>query len=331
MGLHEKTSLDRLYDWLRSGSAPTQKEISERLGVSERQVRRLLDQLEEAGVDLQERWRGRQKEYYLKPDDWIIEDSPINFGERQLLALIVAAESARSALRPTPLDAPLQEAFEMLLNQMPAEVITVTPGEEPAHWHFSEAPSVDIDPEVFDMLRTAIHEQRTVTIDYYTASTGTFHEDRPVDPLLVGAVNGSWLCAAYCHWREAVRDFNLVDIRAIDWAGASTYFTPPPDFDPDLHFKGRFGAVAGEDSYVVRLRADADVAPYFHRKKYHPTQQIEEELESGDLIVSYDVEGIEEIRAWIRSWGPQVEVLAPETLANRIRDDAQKMTARYGD
>lgn len=47
------------------------------------------------------------------------------------------------------------------------------------------------------------------------------------------------------------------------------------------------------------------------------------------MVVSYDVRGLEEISAWIRSWGPKVRVVEPEVLAERIAKEARQTAARY--
>jgi len=103
----------------------------------------------------------------------------------------------------------------------------------------------------------------------------------------------------------------------------------PEDFDPGLHFSGRFEAVSGEEAHVVRLRVDSDRAPYFQSKQYHRTQVIEEEMDDGDLIVSYEVVGLEEIATFVQGWGPGVRVLAPEALKEQIVDEARAVVEMY--
>lgn len=335
MSLHTPSSLQQLHDLFLDGAALTQAEAAERLDLSVRQVRRLVRQLRDEDVPVQERQRGREKEYFLEEEDRRPHDFPIDLSEQQILALVVAAEAARSALRPTPLSEPLNAALDALLDRIaPHNLFTFNPEEAPAHWHFGDAPSVDLDPEVFGILAQAVDRKRSVLIDYHTASTGRFSTDRKIDPLVMAVPGGSWLCAAYCHEREQVLDFNLVGIKAIRWCdpeGKDDDFDPPTGFDPELHFKGRFSAVSGDESYFVRLLVEPDRAPYFRRKKYHPTQQIMDERADGRLVVSYDVDGLEEIGAWVRSWGAGVKVLAPPELAAQIAADAATTQARYAE
>jgi predicted DNA-binding transcriptional regulator YafY len=79
----------------------------------------------------------------------------------------------------------------------------------------------------------------------------------------------------------------------------------------------------------VRLLFDADVAEHVKRKVYHPSQELEER-EDGSVELSFEVAGLKDVRAWVRSWGPSVKVLEPERLARDVAADARAMMQRYG-
>jgi predicted DNA-binding transcriptional regulator YafY len=214
-------------------------------------------------------------------------------------------------------------------------VHTFEPDKERAHWHFGDAPSADLDPDVFETLTTAIDRQQPVAIDYYTASTGTHRMGRVIDPLVLAAPGGSWICVAYCHMRKGLRDFSIAGMEQVKpcvSGGVPDHFDRPEDFDPELYFRERFGATAGDGYHTVRLLVAPDRAPYFERKEYHPTQQIEEAPEDrldGRMVVSYEVAGLKDVRAWVRSWGPGVKVLAPLELASMVAEDAAATRAQY--
>ena len=106
--------------------------------------------------------------------------------------------------------------------------------------------------------------------------------------------------------------------------------TRPDDFDADLYFHERFGALGGE-TRVVRLLVEPDAARYFREKSYHSSQVVEEEREDGRLVVSFEVEGLEDITSWAQSWGLSVKVLDPPELAERIAEEARRVAVRYED
>lgn len=320
-------TLHRFYELLRKGHRLTQAQAAGRLGVTKRQVRRVLDRLADENVPVQETWEDGEKVYAL-PESAQASEGPFSrLSEREALALLVAAEAARPTLRPTPLAEPLERVGRRLAERMAPHVASFRPEIQPRRWHFDEASASVFAPEVFEVLSEAIEKQRRVRIDYFTASTGEYHEDRMIDPLLLAAAGSSWMTVAYCHKREGIRDFALAGIDRVKLQG-DRYF-PPEDFDPVLHFKGRFSALTGEKTRVVRLLAEPEAARYFQRKQYHPTQQIHGRDGEGRLEVTFEVEGLEEVRSFVQSWGTGVTVLAPEELARRVAEDARQVAARY--
>ena len=326
----------RFYELMRQGHRLTQAEAADRLGVTKRQVRRLVSSFSEEEVPVQEGWKDGERAYMLAPDDQAPEGPFDMLSERQTLALLVAAEAARPTLRPTPLAGPLQAVGRRLSERLAPHVISFDPEVQPQRWHFDSAAASTFDPEVFEILQRATEQQRSVRMEYVTASTGEHHPRRKIDPLLLAAAGSSWLVVAYCHKREGVRDFALAGIERVwpcdsEEEAGSIWFSPPADFDPELHFKGRFSAVSGDEAHVVRLLVEPKAARYFERKKYHPTQQIEEERPDGRLVVSFEASGLEEVGAFARSWGTGVRVLEPEALAEQVADEARAVARRYQD
>jgi predicted DNA-binding transcriptional regulator YafY len=327
----------RLWELLRHGHRLTQAEAASRLDVTKRQVRRIVAALRKEGVPVRQERKEGERAYRLDGADLALEGPFGMLSERQALALLVAAEAARPTLRPTPLDGPLETAREALAERLAPEALTFDPEAQAAgRWHFDSAAASVFDPEVFEVLQRAVREQHSVRMDYTTASTGERHPRRRIDPLLLAAAGSSWLVVAYCHKREAVRDFALGGIEHV-WPckvaeePGPVHFDPPEDFEPDLHFKGRFSAVASGEDHVVRLLAEPEAARYFRRKKYHPTQQIDEERSDGRVVVSFEASGLKEAGAFARSWGTGVRVLEPVALAKQVADEARAVVCRYQD
>lgn len=335
MEIDPRSTRGQLLDLLREGYALTKKEITERLPIgSERQARHLVRELREAGIEIQGRRRGangpgRKKEYYLPQSELELKDAPVPLTEQQALALVVAAEAGQSALQVTPLAGPLEEGFGQLLDRLEQASGTYDLARLREQWHFGTEPVASaFEADVFNTLVDALNEGRPVKIEYDGAHESDAPRRRAVSPLVMAAPGGSWRCVAYCHYREAPRDFTLSRIEDISII-KSEVAAEPPDFDPDLHFRGRFGAMGG-DPQVVRLLAEPEVARHFREKDYHVTQIVEEEREDGSVVVSFEV-SIESISSWVLSWGPSVTVLSPEALTEKIREEAREVINNYQD
>lgn len=317
-----------LYESLSRGQRLTQQDAADRLDVTPRQVRNLIQQLREDGVPVQSGFEDRQRIYYLDPQDWHADTVTLDLPERQLLALLVATHAARPTLGPTPLSDALEGATSALEETLGKSVVSFIPAFESERWHFSRAMSVDLDPDVFWTLKRAIADQHPVRIDYYSAYRDAWSRKRRINPLLFAVRKGAWLCVAYCHRRETTIDFNLVDIESVDTVEGA-HFDPPAEFDRDAYFAGRFGALAGGDEYDVELHVASELQPYFARKLYHPTQQVRPAEEGDGFDVMFQVQGLDEIASFVRSWGPGVTVRTPDELVQRIVEDTRRVLDQY--
>lgn len=334
MDLFPRSTRADLLALLREGHVLTTAEISERLDVSKRHVRRLInEQLRPAGYSIQGRRRGREKEFFLPSSEWQTATVELDLTEREALALVIAAAASRSGDSPAPLEEALRSALDRIVHGLPGKVDTFEPELLMDHLHFGEAASVDVDPEVFVELVEAIGNRRTVCIDYHKASNDTYQEGRTIQPWALARRGDAWLCVARDPAKEAMRDFNLSrmdDVRPADASSPGADYTIADDFDLELYFIDRFEALDDEEIYRVRLLVEPDRVPYFESKTYHRTQQIHDGGRDDDrIIVSYEVAGLKEIAAFVRSWGPGVTVLDPPELAERIASEAATVAARY--
>ena len=78
------------------------------------------------------------------------------------------------------------------------------------------------------------------------------------------------------------------------------------------------------------LRFVPAVAPRVAETTWHPTQVVEREAD-GSLAWRATVSGTIEIRSWILSWGPDVEVLAPAALRAEVADLVARAAASIAD
>jgi len=334
MNTEPKSSRARLRRLFRDGHVLTYEEITEHLEItSQRQARRLVRRLRSGDLPLEERKRGRKKEFFLPPSEWQAEGVHLQLTEREALAFVIAVDAARSGLGQVPLREALQSAFARLIDGIPSSVATFEPETLTQHLHFGEAASVSVSPDVFLSLVEALTNRQTVCIDYHTARSDTYHEGREIQPWGLAVRGDAWLCVARDPEKDAMRDFNLTrinDVRPADKRSQGGDYAIPEDFDLEMYFIDRFESLHGEEVYRVRLRIEPDRVPYFRSKRYHRTQQIHGEEEGGDgVVVSYEVAGLEEIAAFVRSWGTGVTVLDPPELAERIAAEAQKVADRY--
>ncbi len=131
----------------------------------------------------------------------------------------------------------------------------------------------------------------------------------------------------YDDLRQTIRTFKIervVSAQLLD----STYVIPE-DFDP-YQFLSSSWSVINEREVEVWLRFSPAVADRLKESMWHHSQRIVDRSDGGcDLFM--EIGGIKEIRAWVLGWGADVEVLAPQTLRDDVRDHIQRMMVTYAE
>lgn len=326
----------RLLRLLHTAPGLSQQTIARRLGVSERTARRHLAALADEGTVLVTP-DGPARRYRLADHAHPIEAPLPDFTEGEMEALAVAALAARVLLAPTPLADALDTAADKLRSDWLARAISFEPEHEARLWSFDGAAGGEpppTDPALFRDLLAAIRHHNPVRADYYTAYRDVFTPDRRLAPLGFLVRSGAWIVAAADldaapkpDGRQPVKDFALAGFRRVERL-ADEVVHPRDGFDLADFARDRFGAFAGSVE-EVRLLVEPEAVPAFRRKRYNPTQQIEEEHADGRAVVSFEAEGLESVKAWVLSWGPKVKALAPASLVAQVADAHREATNRY--
>lgn len=132
-------------------------------------------------------------------------------------------------------------------------------------------------------------------------------------------------------WREppgALRTFKVERIQRIELTDEA--YTIPEDFDPREKLADAWGIWYTEAEPVeVVLSFHPRVAHRVRETQWHRSEQVEERPDGG-LIWRAQVAEPQEMLPWIRGWGADVEVLAPEELRDRLAGEARRLAKAYG-
>lgn len=230
------------------------------------------------------------------------------------------AAALAQCLRPflsssTPLTSDLQRAYEKILASLPGErQRQVSLRRENVDIRLASHPA-SVSDDIFSCVETAINDRERLKIRYYTKSSETYSE-RKVDPYLIVFRGRAWYLVAFCHMRNAVKLFRVDRIKEVKVL--REYFTLPANFSANAFFASSWLIEQGEPA-KVRLRFFPEAARWVKDGYYHRFQQITE-LPDGGIIFEATVTGTREITKWILGYGPEVEVLEPQSLRERIAE-----------
>ncbi|WP_273000285.1 helix-turn-helix transcriptional regulator [Hydrogenibacillus schlegelii] len=325
----QRYRLLRLLMLLRTGRAPSARQLADMLEISLRTVRRDLDELRDdwgAPIEFDRRRGG----YVLTDPNWQPPIGP--FTELRLSAgeavALLLAHTAFEAMRGTG----LEDAFRSLVAKLPAwlpESVSVNPEELRAMFSFAFEPLRGDAREVAERLhalRQAIDGRRHIVLEYASASRGEVTR-REVEPYHLRYFDGAWYVVGFCRLRQDLRIFAVDRIRAIEPTGR-TFAPPDPErFSPETYFAATWRLERGEKMVRVAVRFTPEQARYMRGRRWHPSQEAVEEPD-GSLVLLFRVLGLEEIKRWIMQFGAAAEVLEPPELRDKIVAEAEKIIAR---
>ena len=164
-----------------------------------------------------------------------------------------------------------------------------------------------------------------VNIGYRSPRSGQLRERRLAPYALEPTPSGIYVIG-HDDWSRDIRTFKLDRLESAEVTDLK--FTIPETFDLEAHLASGWRIMAGDTISEVVLRFTPEVTPHIHERQWHPTQKLER-LENGGCLLKVQVAQPQEMQPFIRSWGAQVEVLAPEWLRDQIAAELHLAAQQY--
>jgi proteasome accessory factor C len=177
-----------------------------------------------------------------------------------------------------------------------------------------------VQQAVLDQLRDALAGRRRVHLSYYVPGRDEATE-RDVDPMRLLIVEGRTYLEGWCRRADAVRLFRLdrvLSLDVLDVAAEVPAGAEPKDVD-----QGLFQPSAEDLNVVIEL---APLGRWV--SEYYPCDSIEE-LGDGRLRVTLRTPDPGWVRRLALRLGENGKIVAPASLAARIREDASAALAQY--
>ncbi|MEP1122456.1 MAG: WYL domain-containing protein [Ilumatobacter sp.] len=233
----------------------TSRGLADRLGVSDRAVRRYISILRDAHVAV-DSTLGRSGGYRLGRS---LTPPPIVFTSSEALGLVMAVLDGHHAAADA--DDPVGAALGKLIGSLPASTAQQA---ALVRDHARAAPdqrAVRPDPDIIARLVEVVAHRRGARIDY-TTGAGRSIEAR-VDPWAVVVRHGRWYLLAYVHDSDAARAYR-VD-RITDLIELNTDVDVPVDLNPVEWLENHLASGWAHSTTVEFDAAYADVAPWITR------------------------------------------------------------------
>ncbi len=293
-----------------TGYLPNSGNFMREFEVSRRTVARDLDFLrdeENAPLAYDEARHG----YVLTDETYALP--PVNISRREAFSFGLARKLL-AHFEGTPLHLDMRAVLDKIAESLEGEV-TLEAEWLSEHVDVLAEDRVRIDPEVWGRMTEFIERRETIHTQYQTfdgrVSTYALH------PYHLLAYHGNWYVLAHNEEKDRMATFALSRFRKVERSGS--LFRRPPDFNAKDYAREAFGITRGEKILRVRLLFEAKLAVYIMEREWHPSQRFEERPD-GRVEMRMETSGRKELIRWVLSWMPDVRVLAPKSLKERIEE-----------
>ena len=179
--------------------------------------------------------------------------------------------------------------------------------------------------EHFGTVASATLRRRKLHIAYDGRERGKVTK-REISPQRIVHYRGNWYCDAWCHLRKELRSFSIDRIRS-----AGELDTPADEFDDkqlDEHYASAYVIFAGKANKTAVLRFTKERARWVADERWHP-QQVGQYLTDGSYELHIPYRDDRELSMDILRHGPDVVVVAPESLRKAVHERLKSALARY--
>lgn len=309
------TRLLTVLELLQSYKQMSGSELSRRLEVDRRTVRRYITMLQDMGIPV-EAERGPYGTYHLERG---FKLPPLMFTDAEAVALTLGLMAIRELQFPVDVVA-VQGALAKTERVMPEKLLQQVRGLQENIIFNLTMPPVQPGHDTVMLLSTAVQTRKQVWLQY--EAWGGALSERNFDPYGIVLHEGYWYTSGYCHLRDDLRTFRLDRIVALEPRDEA--FERPEDFDMLGHVLNTIATMPGERQVRVLLKTTLENA----QKVFSPEAGILEEVEGGVLFrrAAYEMDWIIHYLLFLDF---PIYVLEPPELQEMIKaigEKAMRMT-----
>ena len=301
----------------------TPADLSQEFETSVRNVYRDINDLNSAGFAIM--FDKGCNSYRFADPDFTLRDIDLNNNE--LLALLLGSQIAGS------LGKPFEDAYKSILKKVSRyagdktrkrvkDIETI-----PYFVDIGPAEGFDRIEGQYNAIKEAMDNKHEIEIVYKTMKSPQNETKRIIAPYGLFFHEGLWYVLGYCHLRRDIRTFALDCIRSYRITGR--HYNIPPDFNMVDHFKQGWHMIQYGEPVEVVLKFANRYARWIKRRKWHPTQVIEEQKD-GSLIFRVTLQGTRELKWWTYHWIPYCQIIAPPELREEVIGEMRAMLEGYG-
>ncbi|MEZ6092800.1 MAG: WYL domain-containing protein [Pirellulaceae bacterium] len=305
-------------------------DLCEELGISSihtRTVRRDLEALQAAGLDVQQTDLQRGKVWKLGPRHK--QTHKISASATELIALSLGRD-LMFPLGGTPFWMGIESFWNKIQEELPDGVLQ----------HYEKyrrtlrvmgVPTKKYDRH-FGMIKSlnrAILDHRICSVVYTSLNGQT--KEREIEPYTMALFQSSlYVIAAACEDPDPenrIRSFKIDRFDKVEIL--DKWFDPPPEKEVSQYLDNSLGIFVGIKPSDFKVRIDARAARWVEEDPWHPEQQIKH-LKNGDIELSVKAAHELDIIPRVLRLGAHAEIVSPAKARQTMKQIVASMAEKYG-
>lgn len=178
----------------------------------------------------------------------------------------------------------------------------------------------------FSAIAAAVLKRSRLWIRHYNRKNDQ-QTEREVSPQRLVHYRDNWYLDAWCHFRNDLRSFAVDAIRDAKLNEGRAKEIPASQLDE--HLSAGYGIFAGSTVEWATLKFTPEAARWVAAQSWHPKQRGRIEKD-GSYFLEVPYAETPELVMEILKFGPDVEVLAPTSLRERVARSLLQAAHRYG-
>lgn len=290
-------------------------EIAQELGVTERQVLKYKNYLDDAGIWIESK-PGVYGGYSIIGSNAL----GLNINEKDVTVLDMIKEQL---IYNNDIN---KSEFIEIVDRLKA-IVNSKQGSKNYMDYFTIQPKSNYDYQIqkklYEEIIYSYITKRKINIRYQSLASGL--KERIIHPYGLFNYKGDMYMVAYCENRKEFLDFKVC--RIMDYEILECKYKIDSSFSWNEYSKNCMGIYKDEEIDIV-LKIKNPFAVIIKEKIWVDNQEIIEN-DDGTIIFKATMKGYSEIKSWILSMGANVEVLAPNNLRDDIISEIEKIKNLY--
>ena len=176
-----------------------------------------------------------------------------------------------------------------------------------------------------ESLASATMVRTRLRMTHHNRQTGV-RLQREVSPQRLVLYRDNWYLDAWCHLRDALRTFAVDAIEDVEILDRAALEVPPAEIDAVV--TPSYGIFSGKAQAWARLRFTPERARWAATEQWHP-QQEGKFLADGSYELAIPYSDDRELIGDILQFGPDVQVVSPEALREKVLSLLREAAGRY--